>query len=102
MRFAHGAHARSSFNAGQFRPTVEGMHKTWLITGASRGFGRLWAEAALERGDRVALTARRRADVDDLAARFGADQALALDLDVRDRDAAFAALGRRARALRAP
>lgn len=34
------------------------MNKTWLITGSARGFGRLWAEAALERGDRVAATAR--------------------------------------------
>lgn len=34
------------------------MKKTWLITGASRGFGRIWAEAALERGDRVTATAR--------------------------------------------
>ncbi len=29
------------------------MQKTWFITGASRGFGRIWAEAALKRGDRV-------------------------------------------------
>ena len=32
--------------------------KVWFITGSSRGFGRIWAEAALERGDRVAATAR--------------------------------------------
>jgi NAD(P)-dependent dehydrogenase (short-subunit alcohol dehydrogenase family) len=29
------------------------MKKTWFITGASRGFGRIWAEAALNRGDQV-------------------------------------------------
>jgi NAD(P)-dependent dehydrogenase (short-subunit alcohol dehydrogenase family) len=29
------------------------MNKTWFITGASRGFGRIWAEAALQRGDKV-------------------------------------------------
>ncbi len=34
------------------------MTKTWFITGASKGFGREWAEAALERGDNVAATAR--------------------------------------------
>ncbi len=34
------------------------MPKTWFITGASRGFGREWALAALERGDTVAATAR--------------------------------------------
>jgi NAD(P)-dependent dehydrogenase (short-subunit alcohol dehydrogenase family) len=59
------------------------MKKTWLITGASRGFGRIWAEAALERGDRVAATARRAADVADLKERFG-DAALPLALDVTD------------------
>jgi len=32
--------------------------KVWFITGASRGFGRIWAEAALYRGDKVAATAR--------------------------------------------
>lgn len=34
------------------------QHKLWVITGSSRGFGRIWAEAALRRGDRVAATAR--------------------------------------------
>jgi NAD(P)-dependent dehydrogenase (short-subunit alcohol dehydrogenase family) len=37
--------------------------KTWFITGASRGFGRIWAEAALLRGDKVAATARKSADL---------------------------------------
>src|ERR1035438_4686464 len=32
--------------------------KVWFITGSSRGFGRIWAEAALKRGDKVAATAR--------------------------------------------
>jgi NAD(P)-dependent dehydrogenase (short-subunit alcohol dehydrogenase family) len=32
--------------------------KVWFITGTSKGFGRVWAEAALARGDRVAATAR--------------------------------------------
>jgi NAD(P)-dependent dehydrogenase (short-subunit alcohol dehydrogenase family) len=34
------------------------MGKIWFITGSSRGFGREFALAALERGDRVAATAR--------------------------------------------
>ena len=34
------------------------MTKTWLITGCSTGFGRLLAQAALERGDQVVATAR--------------------------------------------
>jgi NAD(P)-dependent dehydrogenase (short-subunit alcohol dehydrogenase family) len=59
------------------------MQKTWFITGASRGFGRVWAEAALKRGDRVTATARKLADVADLAERFG-DSVLPLALDVTD------------------
>ena len=61
------------------------MKKTWFITGASRGFGRVWAEAALKRGDNVAATARKLADVTDLAEQFGA-AALPLALDVTDAD----------------
>jgi len=58
-------------------------NKVWFITGASRGFGRIWAEAALERGDKVAATARKVEDVADLAERFG-DAVLPLALDVTD------------------
>ncbi len=57
--------------------------KAWFITGASRGFGRIWAEAALRRGDKVAATARKLADVADLKERFG-DRMLPLELDVTD------------------
>ncbi|MGH8294422.1 MAG: SDR family NAD(P)-dependent oxidoreductase [Steroidobacteraceae bacterium] len=57
------------------------MNKTWLITGASRGFGRIWAAAALSRGDQVTVTARKLADVADFKERFG-DAALPLALDV--------------------
>jgi len=57
------------------------MKKTWFITGASRGFGRIWAEAALHRGDQVTATARRLADVADMKERFG-DAVLPLALDV--------------------
>jgi NAD(P)-dependent dehydrogenase (short-subunit alcohol dehydrogenase family) len=57
------------------------MKKTWFITGASRGFGRIWAEAALKRGDQVAATARKLADVADLTAHYG-DAVLPLALDV--------------------
>ncbi len=55
--------------------------KVWFITGASRGFGRIWTEAALQRGDRVAATARKLEDISDLTARFG-DAVLPLALDV--------------------
>ena len=57
------------------------MKKTWFITGASRGFGRIWAEAALERGDQVVATARNLADVAALTERFG-HAVLPLALDV--------------------
>lgn len=65
--------------------------KIWFITGASRGFGREWAIAALERGDSVAATARDTSSLDDLVERFG-DRLLPLQLDVTDRDADFAAV----------
>ncbi|MGY1795878.1 SDR family oxidoreductase [Geodermatophilus sp. SYSU D00525] len=67
------------------------MPKTWFITGASRGFGREWAIAALERGDTVAATARDTATLDDLVERFG-DAVLPLRLDVTDREADVAAV----------
>ncbi|MFE1664470.1 SDR family oxidoreductase [Microbacterium sp. P02] len=65
--------------------------KVWFITGTSRGFGREWAIAALERGDKVAATARSLDALDDLVARFG-DAILPIELDVTDRDADFAAV----------
>ena len=49
------------------------MSKTWFITGASKGFGREWTEAALERGDRVAATARRLETLDALVETYGDD-----------------------------
>jgi len=64
------------------------MTKTWFITGASKGFGREWAIAALERGDNVAATARDPKTLDDLAERFG-DRLLPQQLDVDDRAAVF-------------
>jgi NADP-dependent 3-hydroxy acid dehydrogenase YdfG len=57
------------------------MKKTWFITGASRGFGRIWAKAALQRGDNLTATARKLADVAGLKERFG-DAVLPLALDV--------------------
>ncbi|WP_266392209.1 SDR family NAD(P)-dependent oxidoreductase [Streptomyces canus] len=71
------------------------MKKTWFITGASRGFGRIWAEAALSRGDRVAATARRPESLEPLVDAYG-DSVLPLALDVTDRAAAFAAVRRAA------
>jgi NAD(P)-dependent dehydrogenase (short-subunit alcohol dehydrogenase family) len=65
--------------------------KTWFITGASRGFGRQWAEAALERGDGVAATARDPETLKTLADTYG-DAVLPIRLDVTDRDGDFAAV----------
>lgn len=59
--------------------------KVWFITGTSRGFGRIWAEAALERGDRVAATARQVEDIAELKERFG-DAVLPRALDVTNAD----------------
>lgn len=67
------------------------MTKVWFITGASRGFGKEFAKNALQRGDQVAATARDTAALDDLVAQHG-DAVLPLQLDVTDRDAAFAAV----------
>src|SRR3954468_1427395 len=67
------------------------MSKTWFITGTSRGFGRAWAEAALERGDRVAATARDTSTLKDLVERYG-DAVLPIALAVTDRAADIAAV----------
>jgi NAD(P)-dependent dehydrogenase (short-subunit alcohol dehydrogenase family) len=65
--------------------------KVWFITGTSRGFGREWAAAALERGDKVAATARNVDSLSDLVEKYG-DAILPIALDVTDRDADFAAV----------
>ena len=67
--------------------------KTWFITGTSRGFGREWTKAALERGDRVAATARDTSTLDDLKTEHG-DALLPLALDVTNREVAFGAVKR--------
>jgi NAD(P)-dependent dehydrogenase (short-subunit alcohol dehydrogenase family) len=71
------------------------MGKTWFITGTSKGLGREWAEAALERGDSVAATARDAETLRPLADRHG-DAVLPLQLDVTDRAAAFSTVQRAA------
>ncbi|MDH6198683.1 NAD(P)-dependent dehydrogenase (short-subunit alcohol dehydrogenase family) [Mycobacterium frederiksbergense] len=65
--------------------------KVWFITGASRGFGREWAIAALDRGDQVAATARDTATLADLTYKYGA-ALLPIQLDVTDHEADFAAV----------
>lgn len=60
-------------------------NKVWFITGASRGFGRVWTEAALKRGDKVAATARSLSSIADLKEEFG-ENILTLELDVTKPD----------------
>ncbi len=67
------------------------MTKTWFITGAGRGFGLEFATNALERGDRVAATARNTSALEPLLAAYG-DALLLLQLDVTDRDGVFSAV----------
>ncbi|WP_344855764.1 SDR family NAD(P)-dependent oxidoreductase [Amycolatopsis ultiminotia] len=71
------------------------MAKTWFITGASKGFGRHWTEAALDRGDRVAAVARDVRTVDSLVESYG-ELVLPIELDVTDRAAGRAAVARAA------
>src|SRR5689334_22775784 len=64
------------------------MSKIIFITGASKGFGKLWAEAFLKRGDKVAATARNLTSLKELASTYG-DNVLPLQLDVNNRDEVF-------------
>jgi NAD(P)-dependent dehydrogenase (short-subunit alcohol dehydrogenase family) len=63
-----------------------------LLTGASRGLGRAVAEAALAAGHQLVAGARTPAQLDDLAARYGADRLRVVALDVVDPAAAEAAV----------
>jgi len=71
---------------------TEQSARTWFITGASAGFGRLLAQQLLSRGERVALTARDQAKVADLAEKYPAlARAYALDVTVPAQITAVAA-----------
>ncbi|WP_428957145.1 oxidoreductase [Streptomyces sp. cg35] len=61
--------------------------KTWLITGSSRGLGRVLAESVLEAGHHVVATARRTEALGELADKYG-DRVRLVTLDVTDADAA--------------
>ena len=74
--------------------------KTWLITGASSGLGRLMCESLLARGDRVVASVRRKHALDDMRAQYGDNlQLIVLDISETARikpaiDSAFARAGR--------
>ena len=63
--------------------TTSGKGRTWFITGASTGFGRLLAEEVLKSGGRVVATARKMDKVEDLEMKYP-ETAKALALDVTD------------------
>jgi NAD(P)-dependent dehydrogenase (short-subunit alcohol dehydrogenase family) len=65
--------------------------RTWLVTGATSGFGRTIVDAALAHGDAVVATSRRTDGLEDVA---GHERVLVAQLDVTDpaqRQAAVAA-----------
>ncbi|MFD0751949.1 SDR family NAD(P)-dependent oxidoreductase [Mucilaginibacter calamicampi] len=67
------------------------MKKIIFITGASRGLGKIWAEAFLKRGDQVIATARNIESLEGLKAIYG-ENILPLQVDVNSRAASFAAI----------
>ncbi|MFJ5637678.1 SDR family NAD(P)-dependent oxidoreductase [Streptomyces goshikiensis] len=71
--------------------TAESTSRVWFITGASRGLGRAFAQAALTAGDRIVVAARTTTALEELASAHPG-RVLPLTLDVTDRDAVFAAV----------
>lgn len=65
--------------------------KVWFITGASRGFGQVWVDAALKRGDKVAATARKLESIAGLNEKYG-ENVLTLELDVTNAEQVKAAV----------
>src|SRR3546814_3458625 len=70
---------------------VKTRAKVWFITGASRGFGRVWTEAALQRGDKVAATARNLESIADLPEKYGPN-VITLAVDVTNTEQVTAAV----------
>jgi NADP-dependent 3-hydroxy acid dehydrogenase YdfG len=85
------AHQEEKQGSGYAAPHASA--KVWFITGTSRGFGRVWADAALRRGDKVAATARQLESIADLKEKYG-DNVLTIALDVTQRDQVNAAIAR--------
>jgi NAD(P)-dependent dehydrogenase (short-subunit alcohol dehydrogenase family) len=67
------------------------MSKVIFITGASRGFGKIWAEAFLKRGDSVVATARDLSHLNELVEKY-TDKILPIQLDIINKEANAAAL----------
>ena len=69
------------------------QQRVWLITGATSGFGRAIAEAAVAAGDAVVAAAARRPDAVADLVESAPDRVTALQLDVTDHDRIVAAVG---------
>jgi NADP-dependent 3-hydroxy acid dehydrogenase YdfG len=69
------------------------MKKTVIITGASRGFGKIWAEAFLKRGDHVVATSRNVNHLKYLSTKYGS-AVLPLQLDVTSKADCMAAIAK--------
>lgn len=65
--------------------------KVIFITGASKGLGKIWAEAFLKRGDKVIGTARNIDSLKELVNTYG-DAILPLELNVDNREYCFTAV----------
>ena len=64
-------------------PPSPGKNRTWFITGASTGFGRLLAEEVLKSGGKVIATARNLDTIAQLKEKYP-DKAIPFALDVTD------------------
>jgi NAD(P)-dependent dehydrogenase (short-subunit alcohol dehydrogenase family) len=62
---------------------MSGANKVWFITGASSGFGRAFAEHAIERGYNVVVGARRTDKLQEIV-NLAPERVLAVGLDVND------------------
>ncbi|MCY7421773.1 MAG: oxidoreductase [Chitinophagaceae bacterium] len=60
------------------------MSKVWIITGCSTGFGRELASLALQKGNKVVVTARNPTDIEDIVTPYP-DTAISVKLDVTDK-----------------
>lgn len=72
---------------------IKRMSKTIFITGASRGFGKIWAEAFLKRGDKVIVSSRSLSGLNDLVEKYGS-ALLPLELEITNRAACFDAMAK--------
>lgn len=69
------------------------MTKTILITGASRGFGKIWADAFLKRGDKVIATARNLETLNELVEKYG-NAVYPIQLDINNREECITAVNK--------